>query len=193
MIKILAFSGSTRCGSFNQKLVQIAALGAKQAGVDTTVINLANYNMPIFNEDLEKKIGFPEKVYEFKKLLIEHNGFLIASPEHNSAFSSLLKNVIDWSSCSETKREPPLLAYKGKIAGIMAASTGKSGGVIGLTFLRMLLTNIGVMVLDNQLAIANSYEAFGDDGNLLDAQQQQAVIDLGAELVKSLKNKYLLK
>ena len=53
MKKILAFSGSLRAGSFNQKLVKIAADGAREAGAEVTVISLADFAMPIFDEDLE--------------------------------------------------------------------------------------------------------------------------------------------
>ncbi|MDD1612347.1 MAG: NAD(P)H-dependent oxidoreductase, partial [Methylococcaceae bacterium] len=85
--KILAFSGSTRKQSYNQQLVRIAAQGADQAGAEVTIINLADFPMPIFNQDDEAEHGIPEMARAFKKLLIEHDGFLIASPEYNSAFS----------------------------------------------------------------------------------------------------------
>ncbi|NOQ15421.1 MAG: FMN reductase, partial [Methyloprofundus sp.] len=52
MSKILAFSGSSRKESFNQKLVKIAASGASQQGASLTIINLADFPMPIFNQDL---------------------------------------------------------------------------------------------------------------------------------------------
>ena len=53
MTKILAFAGSTRKGSFNQAIMKVAAEGAREAGAEVTVIDLADYQMPIFNEDEE--------------------------------------------------------------------------------------------------------------------------------------------
>lgn len=47
--------------------------------------------MPIFNEDLEQDQGMPESTQQLKKLMLEHDGLLIASPEYNSAFTPLLK------------------------------------------------------------------------------------------------------
>jgi NAD(P)H-dependent FMN reductase len=182
MPKILAFAGSSRKDSLNKKLVKIAALGAESAGATVTFIDLADYPMPLFNQDLESQQGMPEKAHEFKKLLIEHDGFLIASPEYNSAFSPLLKNVIDWASRAESKDEPPLAAYKGKVAAIMATSPGALGGIRGLVFLRMLLSNIGVTVIPDQIAVPHAMKAFADDGSLIDEKQQQAVIDLGEKL-----------
>ncbi len=182
MPKILAFAGSSRKDSLNKKLVKIAASGAESAGATVTFIDLADYLMPLFNQDLESQQGMPEKAHEFKKLLIEHDGFLIASPEYNSAFSPLLKNVIDWASRAESKDEPPLVAYKGKVAAIMATSPGALGGIRGLVFLRMLLSNIGVTVIPDQIAVPHAMKAFADDGSLIDEKQQQAVIDLGEKL-----------
>lgn len=186
MPKILAFSGSARKESYNQKLVQIAAHGAQQAGAEVNVVNLADYPMPIFNEDLEIAEGMPKPARAFKELLIGHDGFLIASPEYNSAFSPLLKNVIDWASRREGD-EAPLLAFKGKVAVVMAASPGSLGGLRGLVFLRMLLANIGIIVLPDQLGVALADKAFHEGGNLLDEGKQDAVLKLGISLAQYLK------
>ncbi len=187
MTKILAFSGSSRKQSVNQKLVKIAALAAENQGASVTVIDLLDFPMPLFNQDLEDEQGMPAKAHEFKKLLVEHDGFLVASPEYNSAFSPLLKNVIDWASRAESDDEPPLLAYRGKVASIMAASPGGLGGIRGLVFLRMLLNNIGVTVLPEQQAIPMAFKAFEENGKLADKQQQQAVEKLGLNLVNLLE------
>ena len=186
MTKILAFSGSARVGSYNHKLVQIAAAGARQAGAEVTVINLADYPMPLFNQDLETTDGMPEPARAFKELLIAHDGFLIASPEYNSAFSPLLKNAIDWASRREGD-EARLLAFSGKAAVIMAASTGALGGLRGLVFLRMLLGNIGMVVLPDQHAIPHAEQAYAGDGSLLDEAKHKAVFALGTTLAQYLK------
>ncbi len=186
MGKILAFAGSSRKHSYNKKLVAIAARGAAEAGADVTLVDLADYPAPIFDQDLEQEQGMPERARAFKKLLIEHDGFLIASPEYNSALSPLLKNMIDWASRKEREDEPPLLAYKGKVAAIMAASPGALGGLRGLVFLRLLLSNIGVTVLPAQQAIAKAGQAFAADGSLVDLGQGQAVRSLGIQLAETI-------
>ena len=185
MVKILAFSGSARKDSYNQKLVKIAASGADKAGAEVTVVNLGDFDMPMFNQDLEAAEGMPESARAFKKLLIGHDGFLISSPEYNSAFSPLLKNAIDWASRKEDD-EAPLVAYRGKAAVIMAASPGNLGGLRGLVFLRMLLSNIGVTVLANQQAVAFAAKAFHSDGSLIDEERQAAIVNLGVELAATL-------
>jgi len=180
--KILAFAGSSRKDSFNKKLVKIAALGAQEAGASVTIIDLSDYPMPLFNQDSEHEQGMPENACKFKKLLIEHDAFIIASPEYNSAFSPLLKNVIDWASRAESDDEPPLVAYQGKMAVIMAASPGALGGLRGLVFLRMLLANIGVTVLPDQQTIPQAFKAFNNNGSLVDDKKQKSVLELGRNL-----------
>lgn len=187
MIKILAFSGSARKDSFNQRLVKIAAQGAEQAGAEVTVINLGDFPMPLFNQDDEAEFGMSSPAREFKKLLIEHDGFLIASPEYNSAFSPLLKNSIDWASRKEHPEEAPLLAYRGKMAVIMSASAGALGGLRGLVFLRLLLSNIGVTVLATQQAVSQADKAFDSAGRLVDEKLQGTVEGLGQELTRMLE------
>lgn len=181
MCKILAFSGSARKGSFNQQLVSIAARGAEAAGAEVTVINLVDFPMPIFNQDLESEQGMPENGQKFKTLLTEHDGLLIASPEHNSSYSSLLKNAIDWASRATSADEVPLSAFQGKYATIMAASPGGLGGLRGLVTLRMLLANIGVTVLPKQIAISQAFSAF-EQGKLVDETKHNEVRAMGANL-----------
>jgi len=189
MTKILAFAGSARTDSFNKKLVSIAAEGAREAGAEVTVIDLADYPMPLFDQDLEAGQGMPENAQAFKTLLMEHDGLLIASPEYNSAFSPLLKNVIDWASRATTENEAPLLAYKGKYAAIMATSPGGLGGMRGLVFLRMLLGNIGITVLPDQQAVPSAFQAFDGNGYLKDEKTQAKVKGLGQALAVELIKK----
>lgn len=186
MINILAFAGSTRTGSFNKKLVKIAAQGAEKAGAIVTVIDLLDFPMPLFSEDIESETGIPEAARNLKKLMIASQGFLIASPEYNSAFSPVLKNAIDWVSRVEKEDEPPLQAFKGKFAALMAASPGPLGGIRGLVMVRMLLANIGVTVLPDQQTIRNAYKAFNDEGSLIDDKKQDLILNLGKELAVTL-------
>lgn len=191
MTKILAFAGSTRDGSFNNAIVKVAAEGAKEAGAEVTLISLADYEMPIFNEDEEAEFGIPENALAFKALLMEHDGFLIASPEYNSSYPALLKNAIDWAS-RMSEGEKPLQAFKGKVAGIMAASAGGLGGLRVLVVLRMLLENIGMVVNPNQKAIAKVNTLLDDSGIVSDEKTIKQLKNLGketAELARKLANK----
>ncbi|WP_218311703.1 NADPH-dependent FMN reductase [Alteromonas antoniana] len=180
MAKLLAFAGSTRKNSYNQAILDVAAEGAREAGAEVTMISLADYAMPIFNEDEEAEFGIPERAQAFKELLISHDGFLIASPEYNSSYPALLKNAIDWAS-RKAGDEKVLGAYKGKVAGIMAASAGGLGGMRVLVVLRMLLENLGTMVLPTQRAVAKVSTLLDDNGAVSDEKTIKQLKSLGKE------------
>src|SRR5436189_4076042 len=122
--KIVAFAGSLRSGSFNKKLIAIAVDAARQAGAEVTLVDLRDLALPLFDQDIEDASGLPEGARRFKALLRESDGFLIAAPEYNSSITGALKNAIDWASRGETDDEPPLVAFRGKAAALMAASPG---------------------------------------------------------------------
>ena len=179
--RILAFAGSARKGSFNKMLVKIAAAGAEKAGAEVTYIDLRDLPMPIYDADLEKAEGIPANALVFKKLLVEHDALLIASPENNSTVSALLKNALDWASRS-APGEPAFAAFDRKVAAILSASTGALGGIRGLAQLRALLENMRVMVIPEQKTVPKASEAFGADGTLADDATRAAVERVGAAL-----------
>ncbi|WP_100642047.1 NADPH-dependent FMN reductase [Alteromonas facilis] len=182
MTKILAFSGSARKQSFNQAVAAAAAKAAEAAGAEVTLINLADYPMPLFNEDEEAEQGMPDNAQAFKELLMAHDGIIIVSPEYNSSYPALLKNAIDWAS-RKVGDEKPLEAFKGKSTLIMAASAGALGGMRVLVALRMLLSNIGMYVLPDQKAIGKVDTLIDENGILSDEKTNQQIARLVGNLV----------
>jgi NAD(P)H-dependent FMN reductase len=182
--KIVALAGSARKDSFNAKLIRIAVAGATDAGADVTLVDMNEFPLPIFNQDLEQAEGAPENATQLKNIFVQSQGILIASPEYNSSVTPLLKNTIDWIS-RPAAGEPPLVAFTGKIAGLLAASPGGLGGLRGLVHLRSILGNIGVIVLPEQMAIPRAMEAFDDDGNLKEDFQQTTVMRIGKTVAET--------
>ncbi len=181
--RILALAGSTRRDSFNHRLVTIAAAAARAAGAEVTVIRLSDYPLPLFDEDLEAAQGAPPAARELKRLMSAQDGFLIAAPEYNSSITAVLKNAIDWVS-RPAPQEPPLVALRGKVAGLLSASPGVLGGLRGLVHVRAILGNLGVLVLPDQVAVARAHEAFTPDGALKDPPQHAAVEELGRRVAQ---------
>lgn len=184
--RILAFAGSLRKDSFNKKLVAIAAQGAREAGAEVTVVDLRDFPLPLFDQDLEASQGMPETGRKLKELFLQNDGLLIASPEYNSSITAPLKNALDWVSRPTQPGEPGVAAYVGKTAAIIAASPGALGGLRGLVHLRSILGNIQVLVLPDQIAIAKAGEAFADDGSLKDAKQQANTKAIGTKLAQTI-------
>jgi NAD(P)H-dependent FMN reductase len=180
--KILCFAGSLRRDSLNKKLVQLAMAGAKNAGADVTYVDLKDLPLAVYDGDVEAEQGLPENARKLKELFFASQGFLIASPEYNSSISAALKNTIDWVSRPASPDEKSLACFTGKVAGIMSASPGALGGLRGLVTVRSILENIGVIVVPNQLAVAQANKAFKDDGTLVDEKQQKSVEAIGARV-----------
>lgn len=183
--RILAFAGSLRRESFNKRLVPIAAGAAQAAGASVTQIDLRDFPLPLFDQDFEAEQGMPENGQKLKKLFIEHNGLLLACPEYNSSVTAVLKNAIDWVS-RPAPGEPPLVAFRGKVATLMSASPGPLGGLRGLFHVRSILSNLGVIVLPEHLAISQANKAFKSDGFLSDPAQQASIENLGRTLASFL-------
>lgn len=165
--RLVAFAGSHRKGSLNVQLIHAAAEMARALGAEVEVLDLGAMKMPIFDEDLEAE-GTPANATLFKEKLKAADGFLIATPEYNSTYPALLKNVVDWAS-RPAEGEGTLAAFKGKACGLLAASPGTFGGMRALPQLRNLLANIGVHVVPTNLGLCAADQAFDDSGKLKDA------------------------
>ena len=183
MPKILAFAASTRTGSVNARLLHAVIPLVETAGGEVTAIDLREFEMPLYNGDLEAEKGLPEAARRLKALMIAHDGLLIASPEYNGSFTPLLKNSIDWCSRHEDGDPGPLAAYKGKVAAIISAAPGRLGGLRGLLHLRQLLSNIGLHVIPDQVAVAHAQQALGEDGAIIDEQYRGNLTGLAGALV----------
>ena len=162
--------------------VAVELLQAK--GAEVNVFDFGKYPLPLYDGDLEQQEGMPANAKQFKEALIEHDGFIIASPEYNSAYSPLLKNAIDWASRAESAEEPPLHAFNGKTAALISASPGGLGGLRGLSVLRMLLSNIRVNVTATQIAVPKAHEAFDENGQLKDNGTRDNLENLATEFIE---------
>lgn len=189
--KILAFAGSLRKDSFNKKLIRIAVKGAEEAGADVKLIELNDYPLPLYNEEIEKTEGLPEAALKLKKLMQESDGFMIATPEYNSSLPAVLKNAIDWASRKATPDEPNLSCFVDKAAILLSASPGNLGGLRCLSHLRSILENISTLVLPEQKAIPQAADAFDEKGNLKNDKQQQAVTSLARKLTELLRKLHI--
>lgn len=181
--KILCFAGSLRKDSFNKKLVKVGMKVCEEAGAEATFVDLKELNIPMYDGDLEDAEGIPEGAVKLRKLMLEHQGLLIASPEYNSSISGALKNAIDWAS-RPTKTEESLLCFKDKVAGLLAASPGAFGGLRGLVSVRSILGNIKVIVIPEQHTVPKVQDAFNEDGTLTDSKTHDAVANVAKRLVE---------
>ena len=163
--KILAFAGSTRSQSFNKRIVAVAAEAAREGGAEVEILDLADYRMPLFDEDEEAANGKSDAAKVVKAKMIASDGFLISSPEYNGSFTGVLKNTLDWVSRADEGDAPGSLpAFAGKAVTLMAASPGGLGGLRALFHVRDVLSGVGCLVLPKQVAVPAVHTQFGEDG-----------------------------
>jgi len=179
--RILAFAGSARRDSLNKRVLATAVEGARRAGAQVTHVDLRDWPMPIYDGDLEAAEGLPENARRFKALMKEHAGLLLGCPEYNTSITPLLKNTLDWCS----RREPgesALECFDGKVAGLVSASPGALGGLRSLIVVRMMLSNIRVLVLPEQASVPKADQVLDVDGRITDDKLRTAVENVGARL-----------
>ena len=120
MKNILVFAGSTSLNSINKKLVSYTA---KQLdGVSITMLDLNDFEMPLFSIDREKQLGIPDAAHQFKEEIRKADGIIMSLAEHNGSYTAAYKNVYDWVSRIEGNmwEDQPIL--------LMSTAPGARGG-----------------------------------------------------------------
>ena len=180
--KLLVFAGSTRLNSFNRKLASVAAALARASGAEVTHIELTDFDIPMYNADLEAR-GTPPDVMKLKEMMHAHPAWIICSPEYNGSYTALLKNTIDWVSSpvkGDADWSDGFKSFTGKVVGVLSASPGALGGLRSQSHLVPLLFNSQCWVAPTAFALGQAGEAFDAQGALVndaDRKQVQAVID----------------
>ncbi len=118
--KIIAFGASSSRNSINKQLATFAANQFKNAEVE--ILDLNDYEMPLFSVDREKENGIHNLAQQFYDKIGSADFIIISFAEHNGAYSSAFKNLLDWTSRinAKTFQEKPML--------LMATSPGARGG-----------------------------------------------------------------
>ncbi|WP_342130200.1 NADPH-dependent FMN reductase [Hydrogenophaga sp. OTU3427] len=176
-MKALVFAGSTRQHSFNRRLAAVAAQAARDQGAEVTLLELADFELPLYNGDLEAQ-GTPDNVRRLKAIFHAHPAWIICSPEYNGSYTGLLKNTLDWLSrpiAGDADWAVGGKPFNNKVVGLLAASNGALGGLRSLSNLAPLMRQLQCWVAPKQFALARAAEAFDDKGLLRDTTQQASV------------------
>jgi len=172
--KVAVIAGSTREGSFAKQLARAATRAVEAAGGSATFVDLREFEMPLYDGDLEEAEGLPKGAVALRDVVKAHDAFVFVSPEYNASIPAVLKNAIDWVSRPHAA-EPGVAAWPGKVAGLLSSSPGALGGMRGLVHLRQILMNVGLQVVTEQFALGGAHQAFGDGAALQDERHRGGV------------------
>ena len=133
MSKSLAFGASSSKSSINKKFASFVA--NKISPEEVLLVDLNDFEMPIYSEDKEAELGIPQKALDFKKLINDCDGIVISFAEHNGSYTAAFKNIYDWVSVIEE------VVWGNKPLFLMATNNGKRGGktVLGAALSRFSL------------------------------------------------------
>jgi len=176
MTTAITLCGSLRQGSINEVLRRHMSRQLTAAGVEVTDLSLADFDMPIFNEDLETAGQTPDAARRLAELFRTHDIVFIATPEYNGGITPLIANTLAW--VSRQKPSP----FRHAIFGIAGMSNGKYATIFALSHLRDSLSKAGALVVPTLLGIGPYPEVFDADGNPNEAGIQWKVGQMVREL-----------
>ena len=160
-LKVLVFAASLRTESLNRQLAALAATFAAQHGATVDLASMRDFDVPLYDGDLETAQGIPKGAAEFKRRLDDCDAFIVACPEYNGSMPGVFKNLIDWTS---RYRPQPFDAKQGLL---MSASPSMGGGNRGLWALRMPFEHLGARIYPDMFSLAQAHKAF-TNGDIAD-------------------------
>ena len=159
MSKILAFGASSSKKSINKKLAVYVASCIPNA--DVNILDLNDYEMPIYSIDRENADGIPDLAHRFKQQFKNSDAVVISFAEHNASYTSAFKNIFDWISRIDKN------VWHNKPMFLLATSTGANGAVIVLeaAFSRISRRNTNHI---STFSLPNFNENFNDNLGITD-------------------------
>ena len=187
MTSILVFAGSARRGAFSKQLAAAATTSLTEWGAKPTLIDLADYDTPIYHGDFEDSLGIPQCVLDFRRLVASHHGLAIVTPEYNGFVTPLLLNMFCWAS-RPSPGDDFGAVFQGKPVALMASSPGRLGGVRVIPRLRDAVAELGMVPVPGFVTLPNAANAFNDDGRLAEIAAEDGLRALTKRLFVASKS-----
>ena len=160
MRNIIAFAGSNSKKSINKILVSYTASQLKN--IRTTVLDLNDFEVPLYGIDLENENGIPENVNRLNELFTNSDGIILSLAEHNGSYSAVFKNIFDWLSRIDKE------VFKNKPMLLMATSPGSRGGSGVLAAAKATFPHLGGNIIAD-FSLPSFYDNF-IDGNIVNEE-----------------------
>lgn len=176
-MRVLVLSGSQRRESLNRRLAALAAAALARAGVDVDHAEPRDFQVPLYDGDLEAEQGVPPGALALRDRLVAAGALCLVTPEYNHSVPGTVKNLVDWLS---RVRPNPMKAIP---ALLMSASPSLAGGSRGAWAVKVPLEQNGMYVFPGVFSLARAHEAFDEAGALRDAAQAARLEAISREFV----------
>ena len=163
MTQLLLLSGSQRQASLNTRLLNHLAQHLEGS---CTLLSADAYaqSLPLFNQDLEDAPSVKAQVVALHQVLMACDGVVVASPEYNGQLTPYLKNIVDWVSRLAYIDPAFDNPFVDKPVLLCTASTGGSGGAMGIPSARALFGYVGGVVFGETISVPFAHQAWTDAG-----------------------------
>ncbi|WP_105168271.1 NADPH-dependent FMN reductase [Pseudoalteromonas sp. T1lg23B] len=164
-MKVLAFAASSSRQSINKQLASYAA--SLLEGAQVEVLDLNDFEMPIYSADRENENGIPAQAQAFYSKIGEADAIIISFAEHNGSYTAAYKNIFDWTSRISQK------VYQDKPMVLLATSPGPGGAQSVLNSANGSAPFFA-MDVKGSLSVPSFYDVFdADKGELTDEELKQ--------------------
>lgn len=167
-MKILMFATSLRKKSLNKKFIENAKVYLeKQPHCEIQKVHLEDFDIPVYNEDIETSSGLPEGVLRLCALIKNADAIIVSTPEYNGSIPGVFKNMLDWTS--RQKPQP----WDKKPTLLLGASPGAMGAIRGLLHTRQPLELLGTYLYPEMMGLQSAGTAFDEKDILVDAKNKE--------------------
>ncbi len=174
-MKILAFAASNSKNSINKKLVTYTANLVPNAQVE--VLDLNDYEMPIYSVDREQETGLPALAHDFYNKITDADFVMISFAEYNGCYTSAFKNIFDWTSRvnSQTFQNKPML--------LLSAATGPRGGATVLEIAKNRFPFQGGNIVAS-MAFPSFKANFDDEKGIINEELKAEIVAIVEQIEK---------
>lgn len=173
MVKIVGIGGSLRNDSYSQLALKLAAQRIEALGAEVEILDLREMQLPFCNG--EKSYPDYPDVEKLRNAVQQADGLILATPEYHGSVSGVMKNALDLMNFEQ---------LSDKVTGLISVLGGQSNSN-ALNDLRVIMRWVHAWVIPEQIAIGQAWNAFSNDGKIVDEKLSQRFDEFAQSLVES--------
>lgn len=170
-ITVVGICGSLRPGSYTHLAVQLALQSAQEAGAQTHLIDLNDYQLGFCDGQTEANAD----VMKLRREVRGAQGIILGTPDYHGSFSGVLKNALDHLEGKE---------LNGKIIGLISVAGGALGGLDALNGLRAIGRSLHAWAIPQQAVIPEAWKVFDASGKLKNVNLERRVKEVGHQVAR---------